>query len=270
MTPLFESWLLTILEERLHAQLQAWTGQAAPRPHHVVVNGWYFYSLNWLSPRASIRNIPSYLAHVIREPRRVAAMFPPLGPPRDRPVRTRMAHRAAAAVSGAGRRSGRGRRRCSDRGVADVGRRAGRAGGRVLRVARRARRRRLQDGDEPRAGLPARTSRRAWVAAICRSLAGFDVPLPARAALVSLDWWFPAMAVPASAAPDRSEHERVVAERRLAEAAASAALAASPQTPPVVPAVARRDPTAHPDPRGAGPGADHRVAGDAPRGPAHR
>ena len=77
VTPLFESWLLSRMEDSLHAQLQRWTGQGAPRPHHVVVNGWYFYSINWLSLGASIRNVPALAWHIIREPRRVAAMIPP-------------------------------------------------------------------------------------------------------------------------------------------------------------------------------------------------
>ena len=77
VTPLFESWLLSRMENSLHQQLQRWTGQGAPRPHHVVVNGWYFYSINWLSLGASIRNGPALVWHIIREPRRVAAMIPP-------------------------------------------------------------------------------------------------------------------------------------------------------------------------------------------------
>ena len=32
VTPLFESWLLSRMEERLHEQLREWTGQGAPRP----------------------------------------------------------------------------------------------------------------------------------------------------------------------------------------------------------------------------------------------
>lgn len=37
VTPLFESWLLSAMEERLHAQMRTWIGQHAPRPHHVIV-----------------------------------------------------------------------------------------------------------------------------------------------------------------------------------------------------------------------------------------
>ena len=43
VTPLFESWLLTAMEERMHAWFREQIGQIAPRPYHVVVNGWYFY-----------------------------------------------------------------------------------------------------------------------------------------------------------------------------------------------------------------------------------
>ena len=50
VTPLFESWLLSAMEERMHAWFFEQIGQRAPRPHHVVVNGWYFYSLNWIGP----------------------------------------------------------------------------------------------------------------------------------------------------------------------------------------------------------------------------
>src|SRR5205823_4069695 len=40
VTPLFESWLLDALEEELHAALGRWVGLPAPKPYHVVVNGW--------------------------------------------------------------------------------------------------------------------------------------------------------------------------------------------------------------------------------------
>jgi hypothetical protein len=48
VTPLFESWLLTRMERGLHGFLYDHIGQVAPEPLHVVVNGWYYYSLNWL------------------------------------------------------------------------------------------------------------------------------------------------------------------------------------------------------------------------------
>ena len=76
VTPLFESWLLSVLEERLHAWIRAGLGQRAPLPHHVVVNGWYFYSLNWISPGNMLRSLPSILLRVARDPRRVAGVLP--------------------------------------------------------------------------------------------------------------------------------------------------------------------------------------------------
>jgi rifampicin phosphotransferase len=76
VTPLFESWLLPAMEERLHQKLYEWIGQRAPRPHHVVVNGWYFYSLNWIGGRALLGNLPRLLGHLVRDPRRIAGLAP--------------------------------------------------------------------------------------------------------------------------------------------------------------------------------------------------
>src|SRR6266508_3678567 len=78
VTPLFESWLLETMEERLDARLKEWIGQSAPRPFHVVLNGWYFYSINFLSGGAIARNLPGMLWHLVRSPRRVVGLFPPL------------------------------------------------------------------------------------------------------------------------------------------------------------------------------------------------
>jgi pyruvate,water dikinase len=77
VTPLFESWLLTAMEDRLHGLLKRLIGQRAPRPHHVVVNGWYFYSINWLSGGALVRWLPGLLWHLVRSPRSVAGLIPP-------------------------------------------------------------------------------------------------------------------------------------------------------------------------------------------------
>jgi len=66
VSPLFETWLLPAMEERLHLQLLKWLGQRAPRPLHVVVNGWYFYSINWLSGRTVLRNMPGLLVRLVR------------------------------------------------------------------------------------------------------------------------------------------------------------------------------------------------------------
>jgi hypothetical protein len=41
-----------------------------------VLNGWYFYSMNWSSPAAVARNMPNMLLHLIRSPRKLAGIFP--------------------------------------------------------------------------------------------------------------------------------------------------------------------------------------------------
>ncbi len=76
VTPLFESWLLSAMEERMHAWFFEQIGQRAPRPLHVVVNGWYFYSLNWFGPGSMLRNLPRMLWHLARHPRRLAGINP--------------------------------------------------------------------------------------------------------------------------------------------------------------------------------------------------
>ena len=60
-------------------------------------------------------------------------------------------------------------------------------------------------------------------------LAGFEPPAgPDPHAVVSLDWWYPPLQLPASARP-AEDHARLVATRQAAEAAAIAALAGSPK-----------------------------------------
>jgi phosphohistidine swiveling domain-containing protein len=76
VTPLFESWLLTAMEERTHAFYREELGQRIPRPYHVLVNGWYFYSMNWSTPAAFARNMPGMLLHLVRSPRKVAGIMP--------------------------------------------------------------------------------------------------------------------------------------------------------------------------------------------------
>ncbi|HEU5325766.1 MAG TPA: PEP/pyruvate-binding domain-containing protein, partial [Candidatus Limnocylindria bacterium] len=76
VTPLFESWLLSDLEVGLHAFIRRELGQRAPLPHHVIVNGWYFYSLNWIAPGNMLRSLPSILWHLVRDPRSVGGVLP--------------------------------------------------------------------------------------------------------------------------------------------------------------------------------------------------
>jgi rifampicin phosphotransferase len=80
VTPLFESWLLTTMEETMHADYARLVGQPAPRPLHVIVNGWYYYNLGFLpaSAGAVARMLPGLLIRFARDPRRVAPAFPPL------------------------------------------------------------------------------------------------------------------------------------------------------------------------------------------------
>ena len=79
VTPLFEDWALPRLEAAMHDTHKGWSGQPAPLPHHVVINGWYFYSLAWLpvTARALLRWAPSMAWHLARHPRRLAPIIPP-------------------------------------------------------------------------------------------------------------------------------------------------------------------------------------------------
>ena len=102
VTPLFESWLLTAMEERMHAWFREQIGQIAPRPYHVVVNGWYFYSVNFISGRAMLRSLPGMLVHLVRTPRHLAGVIPPTVR-YSFPVMERMwRERHAAPLSGRG------------------------------------------------------------------------------------------------------------------------------------------------------------------------
>jgi pyruvate,water dikinase len=80
VTPLFESWLLTRLESQLHRNYAQILGTAMPEPAHVVVNGWYFYGVNFLPtrPLAMLAMMVRVLPRLILRPRRTAMAFPPL------------------------------------------------------------------------------------------------------------------------------------------------------------------------------------------------
>ncbi|WP_426997661.1 PEP/pyruvate-binding domain-containing protein [Pseudarthrobacter sp. N5] len=80
VTPLFESWLLSLMEERLHSRYKAMMGLPMPRPFHVVLNGWYFYGLPPIpeKPADVLRVLPRLLAKLVVQPRRVAMAVPPL------------------------------------------------------------------------------------------------------------------------------------------------------------------------------------------------
>jgi len=78
VTPLFESWLLTRMEERLHEFIGEEIGQIAPKPLHVMVNGWYFYSMNWMPvPGVALtRNLGQMVPKLPKNWRKVAGAFP--------------------------------------------------------------------------------------------------------------------------------------------------------------------------------------------------
>jgi pyruvate,water dikinase len=79
VTPLFESWGLTRLEERMFAIFRQITGVPSPQPVHIVVNGWYFCSLSFLpsSPANMLWRLLRYaLPKALIHPRRVAMMMP--------------------------------------------------------------------------------------------------------------------------------------------------------------------------------------------------
>jgi pyruvate,water dikinase len=225
VTPLFESWLLSTLEVRLHATLKEWIGQRAPLPHHVVVNGWYFYSLNWIAPTNMLRSLPSILAHAIREPRMLAGVIPPLihhaYPVMERAWRTDLQPRYRAAVADADAR-------VDTAAVADlpglIDELANQAGEYFASLVALA-----GAGYKAEINL-ARFHRTHLVEAIGPShlplLAGLLVPPgPAAHAVTSLDWIEMPTASPAPAV----DHDRQVAARQQAEAAARAALGGHPR-----------------------------------------
>lgn len=78
ITPLCQSWLLTHMEREVHRYLKDLVGQVAEEPHHVVVNGWYYYSLNWLpAPGVAFwRNFVSIVPQLPKKWRNAAGMFP--------------------------------------------------------------------------------------------------------------------------------------------------------------------------------------------------
>jgi rifampicin phosphotransferase len=229
VTPLFESWLLPSLEEGLHAQLREWTGQGAPRPHHVIVNGWYFYSINWLSPTTTLRNLPSMLSHIVRQPRRVAAMIPPTvrhGVPLfEREWREELQPRYRAAVAAAADRVEIEAVTDLPALIDELADGAGEYFASVAALAGAAYKMEMN-----LAGFYRRHLAPSLGGSHLPLLAGFNHHVnPNAAALASLDWWFVPVYLTAAAEPTEEDHARVVAARESAEAAAFDVLASSPR-----------------------------------------
>jgi pyruvate,water dikinase len=228
VTPLFESWLLSDLEVGLHAWIREELGQRAPLPHHVIVNGWYFYSLNWIAPAKMLRSLPSILWHLVRSPRSVAGVLPSTVrfsvPIMERRWREDMQPRyRAAAADAEARVESVAVTELPDLidGMTAV---AGEYFGYLVALAGAAYKlemnlaafhRRHLGGTVQGGHLPL--------------LAGLEAPgAPPRHAVTSLDW-FDMPAAAAAGAGEATGHARAVEAREAAEAAARDGLASSPR-----------------------------------------
>jgi pyruvate,water dikinase len=227
VTPLFESWLLTAMEDRMHELFRQMIGQIAPRPYHVVVNGWYFYSINFISGRALRRSLPGMLVTLVRNPRHLAGIIPPTVrhafPVTERMWRDDLQPRYLAAVADAGRTI---ETLTVSQLPALVDQLAELAGEYFTSIAA------LSGAAYKLEMNLARFYRRHLASSLGDShlplLAGFADPTDTqRPAIVSLDWVHPAMP-PAGTAP-AATHARVVEARHAAEAAAFDALTPTPR-----------------------------------------
>jgi phosphohistidine swiveling domain-containing protein len=81
VTPLFDTWLLPCIEEAFAQRYRALFGFPVKRPHHVVVNGWYFASLNFF-PSGPLEMLGTmalhFLPRFLLRPRRTSVALPPL------------------------------------------------------------------------------------------------------------------------------------------------------------------------------------------------
>jgi len=227
VTPLFESWLLSAMEERMHAWFFEQIGQRAPRPLHVVVNGWYFYSLNWAGPAAILRNLPRMLWHLARHPRRVAGINPSTVrhsfPIVERGWRADFRPRYRAVVQDAQARVETVPVTELPALIDELAELAGEAFAWLAALAGAAYKMELN-----LAGFYQRHLRGTLGGSHLSLLTGFEAPHGVGAhAVVSLDWWYPTAAT-GSATP-MADHERLVGARRQAEAAAFSALSSSPR-----------------------------------------
>lgn len=229
VTPLFDSWLLTAMEERTHAGYLQEIGQRIPRPYHVVVNGWYFYTLNWATPAAFARNLPNMLWHFVRSPRTLAGINPSTVrhafPIVERKWRTDLQPRYRAAVQDA---EGRVELLPVTELPALIDELADLAGESFMWVTALA-------GAAYKMELNlAQSYRRHLAPSLGGShlplLTGFQAPTgPARHAVASLDWWHAPGPRGGSATRPAADHAALVETRHAAEEAAFTALASSPR-----------------------------------------
>jgi pyruvate,water dikinase len=228
VTPLFESWLLSAMEDRMHAFYRDEIGQRVPHPYHVVVNGWYFYGLNFVSAGAMLRSLPSILWHLVRMPRKVAGVLPATVrhsfPLMERMWRNDIQPRYRALVREAETEveslpvealPGLIDRLASAAGeyFASITALAGAAYKMEMNLARF-----YQRYLQPSLG-----------GSHLSLLAGITPPAgPAAHAVSSLDWWYP-LRGSGPGSEHRPAHEALVRQREAAEAAAEAVLASSPR-----------------------------------------
>ena len=191
VTPLFESWLLTAMEDRMHALFRELIGQIAPRPYHVVVNGWYFYSMNFISGGALLRSLPTMLVapdspSATASPGSSRRPFATAFPIVERMWREDLQPRYRAAVADAAGR-------VETLPVAElpslIDELAELAGEYFVSIAALSGAG-VQDGDEPRAGSIGATWPARSAGATCRcSPASSRAAARQRHAIASLDWW---------------------------------------------------------------------------------
>jgi len=229
VTPLFESWLLTRMEDRMHALFRELIGQIAPRPYHVVVNGWYFYSINFISGGAFLRSLPGMLVKAVRYPRHIAGIIPPTVrhsfPVVERQWRADLQPRYRASVADA-------QGRVETLPVADlpplIDELAELAGEYFTSIA-------ALSGAAYKLEMNLARFYRIHLAPSLGGghlalLAGFAQPADReRQGIVSLDWWLAPMPLEATATTPAQNHGRVVEARETAEGAAFQALASSPR-----------------------------------------
>lgn len=228
VTPLFESWLLTAMEERTHADYLRQIGQRVPRPYHVVVNGWYFYTLNWATPGAFARNLPNMLWHLIRSPRTLAGINPATVrhsfPTAERTWRADVRPRYRAAAAAAEERVEALPIIELPALIDELADHAGEAFTWVTILAGAA--------YKMEVNLARFYRRHLWPSlggSHLSLLTGFNAPTdPARHALASLDWWYAPGPRPGSATRPAAEHAALVETRHQAEEAAFAVLAPRP------------------------------------------
>jgi len=228
VTPLFESWLLSAMEDRTHALYRELLGQRISRPYHVVVNGWYFYSMNWATPAAFARNMPSMLLHLVRSPRTLAGIIPSTVrhsfPIVEREWREDLQPRYRAAVASA-------EDRVETLSITElpglIDELAKLAGESFLLIT-------ALTGAAYKMEINLAGFYRKHLAGL---LGGTHMPLlvgfapqadPSGHAVATLDWWYPPQPIVSGGATLDDDRGRLLEVRQEAEAAALAALASSP------------------------------------------